>query len=188
MARKSEDGMGGMLYWAAIGGAIWFAYRWAVGSGMIPDYIGIAGDVVPPVQPQYVPPDQQVGAGASNDTGQGAGSNVPAGGTGGAGGNVKDQVWNAAKSEANANGGKLNFWQWNYYLPNNLPAVDPFAVPPSQWPGGNKPADAVGIQSTPLTIDQWWGMVKGPMGLGGGMGTVNHWGQQSSLWPGAIVQ
>jgi hypothetical protein len=202
MAKSS--GLGGMdtgeiLRYAAIGAAIWFAYRWAVSMGYIEDYIGIAGDVVPVPQvpasaqgggtPATTPqpstqtqPAQNTGGSSAGNT---PGSNTAPGGTGGSGGDVKAQVWEAAKNEANNSGGLLHFWQWNYYLPANLPKVDPFAVPASMWPGGTKPTDAAQVQATPLTVDQWWAMVSGPMGLSGYEAAhVNHWSQQASLWYG----
>lgn len=190
MAKSGVMGdMGGVIKYAAIGVAIYFGYRWAVGEGMIPDYVGLASDVVPMPQPQ-VPITNTTGQtpGQQNDAGQQVGGNVVQGGQS-AGGNVKDQVWQAAKGEATANGGKLHFWQWNFYLPANLPAVDPFTVPDSLWLAtslGHKPLGVDDVQGTPLTIDQWWAMVKGPMGLGriNGMAGVNWWGQQASLYEG----
>jgi hypothetical protein len=193
MAKTSGMGdMGGVVKYAAIGAAIYFGYRWAVGEGMIPDYVGLASDVAPISNGGQVPITNTTGQtpGQQNDAGQQVGSNTVGGGQSG-GGNVKDQVWQAAKGEATANGGELHFWQWNFYLPANLPAVDPFAVPESLWQAtklGRKPLGVDDVQNTPLTIDQWWAMVKGPMGLGrvngNGMAGVNWWGQQASLYEG----
>ena len=178
-----------IMKYAAIGAAIWFGYRWAVSMGYIQDYIGIAGDVVPvpalpPGQQQQldIQPSPNTGGSSAGNT---PGSNTAPGGSGGAGGDVKGQVWESAKHEANQSGGLLHFWQWNFYSPGNLAKVDPFSVPASLWPGGNKPTDAAQVQATPLTIDQWWAMVKGPMGLGHyEQGGINHWSQQSSQWYG----
>lgn len=188
---KAKGGMdtSEILRYAAIGAAVWFGYRWAVSMGYIDDVIGIAGDVVPqlPAGNGQEPANAQPAPSTGGST---PGQNTQPGGSGGAGGDVKQQVWEAAKGEAESSGGLLHFWQWNYYLPGHLAKVDPFSVPASQWPSGEKPVDAAQVQATPLTLDQWWAMVKGPMGLGQvGQLTpdgqnVNHWGQQASLWYG----
>jgi hypothetical protein len=133
-------------------------------------------------QTQDTQPAQNTGGSSAGNT---PGSNTAPGGSGGAGGDVKQQVWEAAKNEANQSGGLLHFWQWNYHLPGNLAKVDPFTVPANLWPAGVKPTDAAQVQATPLTLDQWWSMVKGPMGLGNyEPGGINHWSQQASQWYG----
>lgn len=198
MARGSGMDTNDIIRYAVIAAGAYFGYRWAVSQGMIGDVLGIAGDVAP-YPGTALPPGQQAPGQfpgqqlddqpqqPSDTSGGGTpGDNTAPGGTGGAVGDVKAQVWEAAKSEANQSGGMLHFWQWNYYLPADLPKVDPFQIPASQWPNGEKPLDAAQVQATPLTIDQWWAMVKGPMGLGGlyRPGGVNHWSQPSSIYYG----
>lgn len=146
---------------------------------------------------------QTGGTGAGTSTGNGAGANgagngansgtasAPGGSrTGASAGQattVKDQIWNKAKSEAQANGSRLNFWQWNYYLPTNFTKPDPFAMGDAAWAGtplGRSPINEAEVIGTPLTLDQYYAIVKGPLGLSGGIGSVNHWGMQASAWSG----
>lgn len=129
------------------------------------------------------------GNGASNGAGSSGNGSGQSAGSAGQSTTAKDQLWNAAKSEAASNGNRLNFWQFNYHLPSNLAKPDPFALGDAAWAGtplGRQPVTPAEVINTPLTLDQYWSMVAGPLGLSGmrGMGSVNHWGAQASVWSG----
>lgn len=101
--------------------------------------------------------------------------------------NAKDALWSAAQGEATANGGRLHFWSWNYYLPDTVSKPDPFALGDAAWSGtplGSSPKNEQEVLNTMLTLDQYWAMVAPVVGLSGGMSGINGWGGISSAWWG----
>ena len=198
---KTQD----IIMYAVLAAAAYIAYRWLVQQGMIPDLLGIGGGTQVPggSGQQQIPSgtgqqqqqqggggggqqQQQGGGSGSGGNGQssssGAGSNTTGGGT--ASGSIKEQVDLASRNEAIPNAGLLHFWKWNYYLPSGIAKPSPFDL---DWSvlGQQTPANAAAVESTPLTLDQWWSLVQPQVSPGvAGLGRVNHWGQQPSQWHG----
>jgi hypothetical protein len=189
-----------IIKYVLMAAAAWFLYRWLEDNGYLGGAAAIPGgggsqQQLPPQntqQPgQTQPPQNQQQQPPSN---QGPGSNVPPGGGGVSSGSLKDQLWNAAKNEANPNAGLLHFWQWNHYLPSNVARPDPFAMTGwAQTPLGRQPVSIEDVETTPLSIDQYWALVQPILapGMSGvarpgqsNLSGVNHWNQQSSQWAG----
>ncbi len=183
---KGQD----LIKYAAMAVAAYVLYQWLKNNG----YLGPATQqALPPAQGGGVPatyPHQPVGAqyptGGGTPPAQQQPPTQQEGPTGGNtppppanGGDIKSQT--AAAAQQKGAPSKMNFWDWNFYLPQGVTRPDPFATNPDLWEGG-VPVDVPDVQSRLLTVDQWW--VIAQSGMSGvpqaGMGKVNHWGQAAS--------
>lgn len=146
--------MEGIIKWLAIGGVAYFIYyeltqpggmlapatATGTGAGLTPAVTAATGTVTTP---------------AVSTTGQTA----PTGGTGVATSNTKATLASLASADGTyqAQGGKLSYDQWNYFLQKIIPS------PIIAWENTGAASSA---RSTLWNIDQFWGFVN-PKGISG---------------------